>query len=153
MVLSGAVIAWLGAYLLQVWQHYTRAGRVQRVQDKLKQVEDGGPEGTLTNFQRFILAEARVKFDVPKNTEANWTLVRRFVAATIKEERQTIRGVDLEMHVDVITPCVFLPSSRRADIAYAMSYRPNFWQRLFMGKASLEALPAYRMDSFARPSY
>jgi hypothetical protein len=151
-VLSGAVVAGLGVGVYRVWQQHTSAKKVEEIQKQLEYIEDGGPEDSLTSFQRFILAEARVKFDVPKNTEANWVLVRRYIASTIKEERKTIRGKDLEMHVDVIAPCVFIPSVRRAEIAFAMSYRPYFWQRWFIGKFSREGLPTYRMDTFVRPS-
>jgi hypothetical protein len=152
-VITVAAAVSLGVGVRRVLKQRTRVKKLQGLQVEQYGVEhydfSSVVKGRITCFQRFVLAEARVKFDVPTYTQANLVIVRRYVVSVIREFRPTVRGTDLEMHADIITPLVFLPSEKRTLIAELMDYRPTWWQRWFWEKP--DELPTARMDSFKRP--
>jgi hypothetical protein len=148
------VMAAVSLWMIRWWmkKQLIRVDRLKPTDRELhasEHVDFNGVRGRLTYFQRNIVAEARVKFNVPRYTEANLVVVRRYVVGLLKEQRPDIRGVDLEMHTDIIVPIVFLPSKRQAAIAELMQYRPWFFERWFW--ETPEELPAYRMDNYLRP--
>jgi len=111
-----------------------------------------------TRFQRFILAEVRVRTGVPRYTEANLVLVRRAVVSTLLAERPDCRGTDLERHVRVIVPLVFTPSDAEIVASQVMNddfYRSWTWwvYRQFRNAigSPIPKTPVERMAEYVRP--
>jgi hypothetical protein len=166
-IAAGLGIAAVGLVAKSAWALYKRDSHMriishgQRVTDERVSEPRAVAEAArpvTTRFQRFILAEVKVKMGVPRYTDANLVLVRRAVIGTLLEERPDCRGTDLEKHVNVIVPLVFAPTDHEIALSQIMGdefYNSWTWwtyrhMRSLLGRP-IPMTPVERMNAYVRP--
>jgi hypothetical protein len=121
------------------------------VDDEAVDVEEVDEWADGTAFQRWVLAEFRAARGVPTRTTANEILVRREIHRIIKEAREDIRGVDLEMHCNKVTAMAFIPSAENVLNSRVFGGRKTFFERIMEWLGIYKTQVSERVAELERP--